>query len=429
VVALEIDPLQLEQGQFDLRTLELVFPTGELLIHGSDGPVNATIQTREIPKVAEARLKVYVGVRRVREHESNVGEPGEDEFDPPRYNRVSRAVSDLNTGRNLVDVDFQQLNVRVFFEGDRMDGFECVPVAELVAPAVGLPLTRLSPTFAPPSLRVSAAATVHAAVREIYAEAAGKASELGSAATISDVVAGSATEAELVQLLKLHTLRGALPLLREAADGGLLHPFPIYLELCALLGQFVTFSEGATLPNVPRYDHRNVGECYQQVAQALLTLLRTDQLAANFKRIALRGFNVPFGGLGVGAQGLDDQWLRGRNVFYIAFNDPGGAGTERDWYKSGHVKVSSFSRIANVVAQRKYRVPLVPCAKPRALPARDGAVYYRLDTQGGGRAEIKAEWDAVVREQMLAIHFATEGLRPGQAAPDLGIECYVVFGK
>jgi predicted component of type VI protein secretion system len=77
VVALEIDPLQLEQGQFDLRTLELVFPTGELLIHGSDGPVNATIQTREIPKVAEARLKVYVGVRRVREHESNVGEPGE----------------------------------------------------------------------------------------------------------------------------------------------------------------------------------------------------------------------------------------------------------------------------------------------------------------------------------------------------------------
>lgn len=429
VVAIDIDPLQLEQGQFDLRRLELILPSGEVLLFGNDGPVNATVQTREIPKVAENRMKVYVGVRRIREHEPNVGEPGENEFDPPRYHRLSRPISDQNTGRNLVDVDFHQLNVRVFFEGDRMDGFECVPVAELVAPATGLPLTKISPTFAPPAVRVGAAGTIHAAVKEIYAEAAGKAAELGGAATIADVIAGNATEAELVQLLKLHTLRGWLPRLREAADGGVLHPFPLYLDLCALLGQFVTYSEGAALPNVPRYDHRDAGPCYQEVAQALLTLLRTDQLAANFKRIPLRGFNVPFGGLGVGAQGLDTDWLRGRNVFYIVFNNPGAPGTDRDWYKSGHIKCSSFSRIANVVAQRKFGIPLVPCAKPRALPARDGALYYRLDTSGGGRPEIKSEWDAVVRERMLAIHFATEGLRPGGTAPDLGIECYVVFGK
>jgi hypothetical protein len=35
----------------------------------------------------------------------------------------------------------------------------------------------------------------------------------------------------------------------------------------------------------------------------------------------------------------------------------------------------------------------------------------------------------VTRERTLVIHFATEGLAPGQAAPDLGMEAYVVFGR
>ncbi len=429
VVTLDVDPLQLEQGKLEIRALELLLPSGEVVMHRGSSQGNARIQPREIPQVAESRLRVYAGVRRLRDHEPNVLDPGEDDFDPPRYVRASQTVADLTTGRNLVDVHFLQFNVRVFFEGDRMDGFETIPIAELTAPAVGLPLTRLSPTYAPPAVRLKAAGAAHAMVREVYAEAAGKAAELGSAATISDVVSGSATEAELVQLLKLVVLRGSLSLLREASDVGEVHPYDVYHLLCGLLGQFATLSEGAAAPTVPPYDHNNLGPCYEAVARSLLTLLRADQLAANFKKIDLRRGQLPFGGIGMGTQSLDAEWLQARNTFYICFSNPDGPGRERDWYRSGHIKAASASRIANVVAQRKYGVGMNPCPKPRALPSRTGAVYYRLETAAFSRPEMQAEWEAVQREKSLVVHFATEGLAPGQPAPDLGLEAYVVFGR
>jgi type VI secretion system protein ImpJ len=287
----------------------------------------------------------------------------------------------------------------------------------------------MSPGYAPPAVRIRAAAAAHAMVREVYAEAAGKATELAGAATASDVVGGVATEAELVQLLKLVVLRGALPVLREAADVGDLHPYDVYHALCALLGQFATLSEGAPAPSSPPYDHKNLGGCYDAVTRSLLVLLRADQLAANFRRIDLRRGQLPFGGLGMGTQALDPDWLQPRNAFYVCFANPDGAGRERDWYRSGHVKVASASRIANVVAQRGYGVGLVPCPKPRALPARTGALYYRLETQGTSRPEMQVEWDAVCRERSVVVHFATDGLAPGQAPPDLGMEAYVVFGR
>ncbi|MCE9637032.1 MAG: type VI secretion system baseplate subunit TssK [Planctomycetes bacterium] len=429
IATIDVDPLQLENGVFEVRALEILLPSGDLLVFRSGGDGNARIAPREIPKVAESRLTVYAGVRRVREHEPNVREPDGDDLDPPRWVRETRTVADLTTGRNLTDVHFLQFNARIFFEGDRMDGFETIPIARLAAPAVGLPLTRLAPGYAPPALRLSASGGAHAMVREVYAEAAAKAAELASAATVADFLAGHASEAELVQLLKLGVLRGALPHLRDAADGGLVHPADAYLMLCGFLGQFSTFCAGAGAPNVPLYNHLEAGECFELVSSAVLSLLRQDQLAANFRRIPLTRGTLPFGGLAVGAQGLDPEILAGRNQFYVVFTNPDPSGPERDWYRSGHVKVAAATRISNTVVQRKYGVPLLPCPKPRVLPARAGAIYYRLQSDAAGRAEVQAEWEAVVRERTLVVHFATEGLAPGQAAPDLGMEAYVVFGR
>jgi len=429
VARLDVDPLQLENGVFEVRALELLLRSGEAVVFQADGQGNATLAPREIPKVAESRLTVYAGIRRIREHEPNVREPDGDDLDPPRWIRDTRTVADVTTGRNLVDVHCLRFNARLFFEGDRMDGFETVPVARLVAPAVGLPLTRLAGDYAPPALRLAAASAAHAMVKEVYAEAAAKAAELGGAATVADVVAGNASEAELVQVLKMGVLRGALPLLREAADGAVTHPYDAYHLLCTVLGQFSTLCAGAAAPNLPLYDHLELGTCFSRVTGALLDLLRQDQLAANFRRIPLSRGSLPFGGLAVGAQGLDPDVLAGRNQFYVVFTNPDPTGPERDWYRSGHVKVAAATRISNVVVQRKYGVPLLPCAKPRALPSRTDAVYYRLQTDPTARPEAQLEWESVVRERTIVVHFATEGLTPGQAAPDLGMEVYVVFGR
>jgi type VI secretion system protein ImpJ len=321
------------------------------------------------------------------------------------------------------------MNVRVFFEGDRMDGFEVAPIAELVAPAPGLPMTRLNPAFIPPSVRIGATEAATSLMKEVYAEAAAKASELAGAATAADVIAGNATEAELIQLWKLMVLRSALPGLREASDAGLHHPYDVHVQLCSLLGQFVTLSAGRSAPTIPPYDHNALGACLHEVADALLELLRADHLAANFRRIPLSRGDLPFGGLGMGAQSVDAQLLNSRNEIYVAFNNPSPSGPERDWYRSGHMKIAAATRISDVVVQRKYGVPAIPCPKPRALPARANALYYRLRIDPSAGPEARAEWEAIKTERTVVIHFATKGLVPGEPAPDLAMEAYVVFGR
>lgn len=429
VAALDVDPLQLEHGIFEVRQLELLLPSGEVVVFRAGGGGNALLAPREIPKVASARLGVFVGVRRLREHEPNVRDPHEEDLDPPRWVRSAETVPDVATGRNLVDVHFLRFNTRIFFDGDRMDGFEVVPLVQLVPPAAGLPLTRVAPDYAPPALRISAAASIHAAVKEVYAEAAAKAAELAGGASVADVISGNATEAELVQLWKLQALRGALPTLREAADQGLVHPWDVYHLLAGLLGQFGTLSAGAAVPMLPLYDHVNAGTCFDQVTKGLLALLRADQLAANYRRIPLVRGTLGIPGLAVGCQGIDPEILQPRNQLYVVFNNPEPSSPERDWYRSGHIKVAAATRITNVVVQRQFGVPLSPCAKPRALPSRQGALYYRLQTDATARPEAQADWQAVQRERTLVVHFASEGVAAGQAAPDLGMEAYVVFGR
>jgi len=429
VAALDVDPLQLERGFFEARTLDVMLPSGEALVFDARGGGNAALAAREVPKGAASPLTIYVGVRRLRDHEPNLRESQDEDLDPPRYVRTTQTVADLTTGRNLQDVHFLKLNARLLFDGDRMDGFETVPIAQLVAPAVGLPPSRLASAWAPPSLRLSAAAGALALVKEIFSEAAGKAADLAGGASVADMIGGNATEAEVVQLWKLQVLRAALPWLREAADSGRPHPYDVYHMLCGLLGQFATLSAGASMPNMPLYDHANLGGCFEQVAKPLLALLRADQLAANFRRVPLTRGDLGIGGTAVGASGLDPELLNARNQIFLVFASPDAPGAERDFYRSGHVKVAAATRVANVVVQRKYGVPLAPCPKPRALPSRTRAVYYRLQNDASAPPEAQEEWRAVVKERTLVIHFATEGLVPGEAAPDLGMEAYVVFGR
>lgn len=434
LVSLKVDPLRLEEGVFQVSAIELVLPSGEILRYAEEGGSNAVVQARPIPQRRESRVRVYAGVRRLREQEPNCAEPrpgdaeGED-LDVPRYQRVPSPVHDLTTGRNRVEVDFERLSVRIFFEGDRMEGFEVVPVAELVPPAVGLPLRKLSKSFVPPCLRVDANEVLHATAREVYMEAANKASELGGSFDAGDLMSGNATEAEFLQMWKLFTLRGALPLLREAADGGFVHPYDLYMGLLSLQGQFGALTPGTRPPDFPRYDHAEAGTCFDQVARSLLDLLRADDGPANFKRLDLRRGSLPVGGVAAAAQGIPQEWLEPRNTFYVVFTNPESGGRDRDWYRSGHVKAASLSRVATIVTTRQFGVQLVPCEKPRALPSRAGGLYYRLETRNAGRPEMRAEWDAVCSERSLALHFATEGLGSESASVDLDFEAYVIFGR
>lgn len=429
VVRIEIDAAKLkaEPAELEIRKLELVLPSGRVAVVG--GGANARVQSRAVPQRSERRLRVHVGLRRVRQQEPNVGEPGEDEGNPPRHLRSVRVVTDRITGGNPVEVEVEQLNLRVFFDGESTAEFETLPVAELTA-APGSPLNQVSRTYAPPSVRLGGAPVLRALVRELHVSTASRADDLARATDLTALTASDATGADLLRLLRLEVLRGALPLLREASERGAFHPYETYVAICEYHARLATLVAGRAAPNPPVYDHLDAADGYRRVVGELLEMLAglVDE-RETFVRIPLRRITLPIGGPAFAAEDLKLEWFAEKHALYLAFTSPELAAKGGDWYRAGVIKAAAPSRIEEVARQALYGVEAVPCERPRALPPLAHAVYYRLEGRNPSRPQVRAEWDLVVKHRALAIHFASEGRRAAGMHEDPGIEAYVVFGR
>ena len=80
------------------------------------------------------------------------------------------------------------------------------------------------------------------------------------------------------------------------------HPLPAYLELCRIVGQLSILGETVRPPELPRYDHDDLGGCFWQVKQYIDALLSDVEEPAYQER--------PFIGAGLRMQvALEPAWL------------------------------------------------------------------------------------------------------------------------
>ena len=97
VRSLEVDEGRLEEGVFSVRRLQIILPSGEVI----QVPENTRLAPRNIVEPGpgrESKLRVYFGVRRLREQEPNLSLEGLDDPDPGRFMVERRLVYDRNTG-------------------------------------------------------------------------------------------------------------------------------------------------------------------------------------------------------------------------------------------------------------------------------------------------------------------------------------------
>ena len=175
------------------------------------------------------------------------------------------------------------------------------------------------------------------------------------------------------------------------------HPFPAYLELCRLVGQLALFGDARRPPDLPRYDHDDLGGCFYRVKQYIDALLDT-LLEPEYKE-------RPFVGAGLRMQvSLEPSWLESVNEMYVGVQGHAGfSAGDCNQLLTGpgqlDMKIGSSDRVEQIFARAERGLRFTLSSRPpQALPLKPGLTYFQVD-----RLSQPTEWDQVRRELSLAI--------------------------
>jgi type VI secretion system protein ImpJ len=173
------------------------------------------------------------------------------------------------------------------------------------------------------------------------------------------------------------------------------HPLVAYVELARLVGRLAIFGETRRAPDLPRYDHDDLGPCFYRAKQYIDDLL-DELIEPSYKERA-------FVGAGLRMQvALELAWMESVWDLFIGVQSPlEPEECIRMITRPGQLdmKVGSSDRVDTV-----YRMGL-PGLKfthsphpPRALPVAPGLIYFQIQRETSG-----SEWSNVQKSLTLAI--------------------------
>jgi type VI secretion system protein ImpJ len=339
----------------------------------------------------EELIRVFLGVPVVRLGRANVA--GARPEEGGRFLLDTLELEDENTGLNPQPIDVRRLNLQLLF-GDRDHaGFEVLELARFRKTAHADATPELHLEYIPSVLACDAWTPLqHGILQAIYDRIGRKIDLLAEQVLSRGITLGSQAAGDALIFANLDTLNEAYALLHILAFAQGVHPFGAYVELCRLVGRLALFGETHRPPELPRYDHDDLGGCFYRVKQhldLLLDLIREP----DYKRRA-------FEGVGQRMQvALEPAWLESQWQMYVgvksklapnecvALLSPGGL----DMKIGSSEQVDRIFKVA--AAGLRFTYTQVP---PRVLPAEPGLIYFQVSRDS-------EEWRNVQRSLTLAV--------------------------
>ncbi len=200
--------------------------------------------------------------------------------DQPQQRSVARFVVDTveledeNTGQNPQLVEIRRLNLQLLLDTQDHGGYEVLPLARITRADRGEAVPQLDTSYIPPLLACDAWNPLAAGVLEQVYDRLGKKIELLSGQAVSrGITFDSQEQGDRLIFEQLRVMSEAYALLGIKAFAQGIHPLTAYLELCRLVGQLSIFGAQRRPPELPRYDHDDLGFCFWKVKQQIDALL------------------------------------------------------------------------------------------------------------------------------------------------------------
>jgi type VI secretion system protein ImpJ len=181
-----------------------------------------------------------------------------------RYLAETRVLQDENTGSDGRAVQLGRKNFRLVFDSESAAGLVTLPVARILRDASGQ--FSYDPAFVPPLLQITANPGLVGTIGRTLEMLDDKIASVGQTCAVRG--AGFST-ADIANFWLLHAANSAASPLRHLLYSKRGHPEELFVELSRLAGSLATFKLNSDSRQLPRYDHENLGECFQILSKRI----------------------------------------------------------------------------------------------------------------------------------------------------------------
>lgn len=388
---LDLNQKALANHRLEILSLTACLRDGTLV----DLPEDGTLPVLDLRAALERnpQLMVHLALPRLRAGQANVDEGNSQ---PKRFLVEMRDIDDENTGMDPQPVRFRLLNVKLLLSDEQEDAYDVLPLARINKSTDADTTPQIDVTYIPPLLGCDAWGPLQVGIlRAIYDRIGSKIDLLAEQSRSQGITIDSHASEDTRIVGQLRVLNEAYTVLGVLAFAEGVHPLEPYLELCRLVGQLSIFDpERLRPPELPRYDHDDLGYIYYQVKRyidGLLDLIIEPDWIAR-----------PFQGVGLRMQvGLEPAWLEDAWQMFVAVDSPlsteqcASLFTERGVLD---MKIGSSDRVDTLYDSAKSGLRFTHLPSPRTLPARKGLTYFQID-----RKAQPDEWAFVKRSMSLAV--------------------------
>ncbi len=383
---IEIDEEALVNYRLALRACQIRLHDGTHVRY----PEDANLDAITLPKEAfekQGRVMAYLGVPTLQMGRGNVGERGSN-F---RYALETVETEDENRGDGAQMLDYQWPNARLFLSGQDASGYETLPIVRLRRGAVAEAPPEVDREYIPPILACDAWPHLQKDLLGGIADRIGGSVDILAAQMIDRGVAfESGHREDMERIFKLHALNAALGYLWNISSVRGVHPLVAYMELCRVVGQLAIFRTERRMPQVPAYDHDDLGTCFYAVRRLIEEGLGGGAPAEYKKR--------QFVGAGRQMQvRMEREWLSPTWRFFIGVNSKLSFDQCVTLLRGLDLKVGSAQEVETIYLQAMQGISLEPQAEaPRLFPGKNWT-YWKVDRQSNAWRDVQDSLTLAIR--------------------------------
>lgn len=402
--SIEVDLDALANYRFVVRSMQARLRDGTLVSIPEDGVLPALEIKNAFQR--EHSVTIFLAVPIVHLGRANVSSNGQqpDERRSPgagsafdaRYLLDMQELEDENTGVNPQPIQVRLLNLRLLLSNQDHTGYEVLPIARIERSPQAEAPPQLNHAYIPPVLACDAWQPLRGGViQNIYDRIGKKLEALTEQIHARSITFDSTAQGERMLFEQLRILNQGYSVLHLLSFAEGVHPLHAYIELTRLVGQLAIFGPDRRAPNLPVYDHDDLGGCFWRAKQHIDALLDVFVEPEYKER--------PFAGAGLRMQvSLEPTWVEPTWQMFIGVQSPlDSESLIALLTRPGQLdmKVGSSERVDTIFRQGLAGLSFnFSPTLPPALPQRPGLVYFQIN-----RDARPNEWFNVQKSLSLAI--------------------------
>src|SRR5262245_32913145 len=373
--SVEIDPDALRNYRFVVRRLQARLRDGTVV----RVPHDAALAPLDLQGPLDARspVEVSLAVPAAQLGRANVG--GAD-AEAARYHvdTPPDGVFDENTGQNPRPMQFRRLNVRLLAAGQDPAGYEVLPIARVERSAQAEAVPQLDETYIPPVLGCDGWPILQEGIlQQIYHRVAKLVKQRARQVESRHITFDSQSPGDRQIFEGLRVLNEAAAYLGVMAHASGVHPLPAYLELCRLVGRLAVFGADPALPELPAYDHDDLGRCFYTVKRYIDDLLTRGTFELGYEE-------RPFVGSGLRLKvEMKSEWLAPAWQMFVGVVSSLPANECVQLFTGRlDMEIGSFDRVHEIFQRGlRWLVFAYNPRPPRALPESRTLTYFQINRE------------------------------------------------